>query len=340
MDQILKELCSIRGISGDEKLVQQKILKEIGSFADSISITPLGSILAHKKGKYPAKTKLLISAHMDEVGMIVTHIGKEGLLHFTTVGGIDPRVLAGRTVKIGDHEIPGVIGMKPIHVLSAAEREKTVPVEDLAIDIGASGKEEASSVVSPGDSVTFERIFYENGHTIMSPALDDRAGCAVLIFLMQKVEWKYDTDFLFAVQEEVGLNGSKTAAFADQPQASIVVEVTTAADVAGMAPENRVCALEKGPVISFMDKRTIYDREYCRMAFEEAQKAGIPCQYKQAVAGGNDAGAIHISRSGIRTVAVSLPGRYLHSPMSVISRKDYEDAKSLIALMAERIAGE
>ncbi|WOC32136.1 MULTISPECIES: zinc-binding metallopeptidase family protein [Caproicibacterium] len=337
----LPKLCTARGISGAEDAVRELILSYIRPYAEKIEITPLGSVLAYKKGRSRARTRLLLNAHMDEVGLIVTHITDEGLLKFAAVGGIDPRILPGRSVTVGygSETVPGVIGLKPIHLTEKGERQKSIPMDDLYIDIGAKDKAEAAAVVTPGDMVTFDSVYEENGCSVKSRALDDRAGCALLIHLMQQEDWAYDTVFEFAVQEEVGLNGSRTGAFLAEPQAAIVVESTTAADVPGTEKERQMCRLGEGPVISFMDRRTIYDKEYTQWAFEEAQKAGVPCQWKEGVAGGNDAGAIHGSRGGVRTVAVSLACRYLHAPMGVISKEDYDAAAVLLQRLAERIAG-
>ena len=330
--ELLERLCCARGISGFEEAVREIILKEIRPYADCVEITPLGNILAFKKGKRRAKTKLMLNAHMDEVGMTVTYIEENGLLRFSTVGGIDRRVLCGKPVTVGEH-IPGVIGAKPIHLLTSEEREKAVPVKDLYIDIGALTRQEAEAVVSPGDPVTFDSLFDTTHGIIKSRALDDRAGCVILIDLIKK-SLPYDMLFAFVVQEETGLNGSKTAAYIADPEAAIVVESTTAADIAGVPEDKRVCHVGAGPVISFMDRRTIYDRAYYQMAFD-----GVSCQTKQAVAGGNDAGAIHVARGGVRTVAVSLPCRYLHSAVSIISQKDFHEAETLIERLAEKIAG-
>lgn len=337
--KLLKKLCLARGVSGNEGEVRDLILKEIRPLADRIEISPLGNIIAFKSGEKRPLTKLMVSAHMDEVGLTVTHIMDDGLLKFATTGGIDRRVLPGKTVFIGEKGIPGVVGVKPIHLLEKDEMEKAVPLKELYLDIGASGREEAEKAVTLGDTVSFESIFDTSRGMVKSKALDDRAGCALLIGMMKKA-LKYDMTFVFTVQEEVGLNGAKTAAFAVEPQAAIVVEATTAADVPGVDKEAQVCRLGRGPVISFMDRRTIYDRSYYELAFETAQKAGVPCQAKQAVAGGNDAGAIHASRSGVRTIAVSLPCRYLHSAAGVISQKDLQAAQKLLEKLAEKIAGQ
>lgn len=335
--KLLERLCTAQGISGDEGAVREMILEEITPYAESVTVTPLGNIIAEKKGAQRAKTRLLLNAHMDEVGMIVTGITKEGLLRFTPVGGIDRRILPGKSVMVAG-SIPGVIGAKPIHLLEGDEREKAPSLDSLTIDIGALSQEEAEKLVSPGDSVTFVSLFDTAHGMIRSRAIDDRAGCAILIDLMKK-ELPYDCTFVFAVQEEVGLRGSKTAAFAAKPKAAIVVESTTAADIAGVDPDKQVCRVGKGPVLSFMDRATIYDRPYFQLAQKLAKENEIPCQVKEAVAGGNDAGAIHVSRSGVRTAAISLACRYLHAPVGMISQEDFHHAEALVEKLAMAIAG-
>jgi putative aminopeptidase FrvX len=335
--ELLKRLCTARGVSGSEAEVRDIILNEIKPYATSVEISPLGNLIAFKKGAKRPKTRLMLNAHMDEVGLIVTHITDEGLLKFTPVGGIDRRVLCGKAVTVGN-DVSGVIGAKPIHLLENDEKEKSIPVKNLYIDIGAADKSEAEEYITLGDIVSFDSLFDTAHGMIKSRALDDRAGCAILIDMIQH-DLEYDMAFVFAVQEEIGLRGSRTAAFAVDPQAAIVVESTTAADVAGVDKERQVCRVGSGAVISFMDKSTIYDKEYYKMAFEAAEKIGVKCQAKQAVAGGNDAGAIHVSRGGVRTIAVSLPCRYLHSAVGMIAQGDFVSAQKLVFELAARIAG-
>jgi putative aminopeptidase FrvX len=335
--ELLKRLCTARGISGSENEVRDLILAEIKPYASKVTVSPLGNIIAFKIGAKRPKTRLMLNAHMDEVGMIVTYIMDDGLLKFEPVGGIDRRVLCGKAVTVRG-EISGVIGAKPIHLLEGDEKEKSVPVKDLYIDIGAKDKAEAEQYTAPGDVVCFDSVFDTAHGMIKSRALDDRAGCAILIDMIRS-ELEYDMIFVFAVQEEIGLRGSKTATYTVEPEAAIVVESTTAADIAGVDKANQVCRVGEGAVISFMDRHTIYDREYYQMAFAAAKEAGVKCQAKQAVAGGNDAGAIHVSRGGVRTIAVSLPCRYLHSAVSMISQDDLNSAQKLIVELAGRIAG-
>lgn len=341
MDKILQQLCQARGIAGNEEEVREIVLSHARPFAEKIEVTPLGTVLVYKKGRERAKTRLVLDAHMDEVGLIVTHVCEDGLLKFAAVGGIDPRVLPGRSVTVGRGQstVSGVIGVKPIHVLSSEERGKSVPMDELSIDIGAEKAAQALEVVTPGDPVTFDSLFADNGSTLMSRALDDRAGCALLLHLLAQEDWPYDCIFEFSVQEETGGAGARTGVFQAKPEAAIVVESTTAADVPGNEESAQVCRLGQGPVISFMDRGSIYDQAYCRLAFAAAKEARVPCQWKEAVAGGNNAMRIHPSRNGVRCVSVSLPCRYLHAPMAVESKADYEAALPLLAKLAEKIAG-
>lgn len=335
--KLVKELCIARGISGREQTVRELIFKEIRPYADEISIDPLGNLLAFKKGEQRAQTKLMLSAHMDEVGFIVTHITEDGFLKIAPVGGMDRRVFPGKSVLVGEKAIPGVIGIKPVHLAKDEERSKAPKAEELSVDIGAVDRKDAQEHVALGDMVTFSSVFDLEDGMVKSKAIDDRAGCAVLIELM-KEKLPFDANFAFVVQEEVGCRGARTAAYTIAPEASIVVEATTAADIPGVDQEKQVCHVGKGAVVSFMDRSAIYDAEYVQLALECGQKTGTKVQLKQAVAGGNDAGAIQVSRGGVRTVAVSLPCRYLHSAVGLIAQEDYESVKALVRALSEAIA--
>ncbi len=334
--ELLERLCGCPGISGREDSVRELILREITPYCACVEVDRLGNIIALKKGKRKPKEKLMLAAHMDEVGLIITRITEEGYLHFTTVGGIDSRVLPGIQVKVGKKGIHGVIGSKAIHFLSSEELKKPAEIAQMYIDIGASSREEAEKAVVPGDEVVFFSEFYRQERTVVSKALDDRAGCAVLIELIRR-PLAYDMFFVFSVQEEIGTRGIKTASFAVAPSAAIVVEATTAADIPGVPAEKKVCYQGKGPVISFMDGGTIYDRRYFDLALSLARENGIPCQIKEAASGGNDAGSIHCSREGVRCSAISLPCRYLHAPFTQIREEDYEEAIRLVEKLAEAV---
>lgn len=336
--KLFEKLCTADGISGDEGSVRELIINEIKPFADEIRTDNLGNIIVFKKGKNRPEARLMLSAHMDEVGFMVTDITADGYLRFDEVGGLDRRIVPGKTVTVGKNKVNGVIGVKPVHLSSGEERTAVAKLTDMYIDIGAGSREDALSFVSYGDSVNFNSIYENNGYTIKSKAIDDRFGCLALIELI-KSELEYDMHFVFAVQEEVGLRGARVAAYSVNPDFAIVVETTTAADIAGVEEARQVCNLGEGAVISVMDRRTIYDKRMAEMAFECAEKAGARAQYKRAVAGGNDSGAIHQSRGGVKTLAISLPCRYLHSSVTIANTSDCDDIIKITSLLANRIAG-
>jgi len=333
MFDTFEELCSLPGVSGNEAPVSDYITEKLsGIDGVKYKIDRLGNVLVNKKGEKRPKIRLMLSAHMDEVGFIINTVNDTGMLGFTPVGGIDPRVVLGRRVKIGKDGIPGVIGTKAVHLQKEEERKAAPGFDKLLIDIGAASREDALKYVSPGDTAVFDSEFIRFGDGLVKcKAIDDRIGCAVLLEILSK-PMLYDFDAAFTVQEEVGTRGARAAAFSLAPQAAIVVEATTAADVAFVPEEKKVCFLGRGPAVSFMDGRTVYDRGLYNLAFDTAKDKGIPCQTKLAVAGGNDAGAIHLSRDGVRPLAVSLPCRYLHSPSCVIK---YGDAENTLALVTE-----
>jgi len=334
--ELLEKLCQLNGTSGDEGRVRDFIISEISGHCD-YTVDPLGNIIAHKKGAEPAKNKVMISAHMDEVGMIVTSIKSDGTLTVSAVGGIDARVAIGRQVSVGDNGINGVIGAKAVHNLSADERKKAPKFTSLYVDIGAADKEEAEKLVSLGDRVHFSSVFLTFGDGyVKGKAIDDRFGCAVMIDLI-KSELPYDCTFTFVVQEEVGLRGARPAAYTVDPDFALVLEATTAADIPLASGEKRCCELGRGAVVSYMDRSTIYDKELYDISREIAKEQGIGWQTKTMVAGGNDSGAIHISRGGVRTTAISAPCRYLHSPSCVVKLSDLEDCEKLTKLMIEKM---
>jgi endoglucanase len=335
--ELLKNLCVLRGVSGSEEPVRNYILSQIQGHCE-YTVDSIGNILAFKRGKKAAKHTVMLSAHMDEVGLIVTSITEKGGLRFAPVGGIDPRVIFGRRVLVGASAIKGVIAAKPLHLLSSDEKGTAPSSEALTIAIGAFSRSEALRHVSLGDTATFDTQSEELGSGLLkAKALDDRAGCAILIDII-KGEIACDLHFAFVVQEEIGLRGAKCAAYSINPEFALVAEATTAADIPEVPESKRVCKLGGGAVISFMDSRTIYDKEMYKVAFELGKKLNIPLQAKEAVAGGNDAGAIHTSRSGVRTLAVSLPCRYLHSPASLISLSDLTAARGILAALGEDFA--
>ncbi len=334
--ELLKKLCTADGISGNEDEVRNIIISEITPFADSVTVDNSGNVIVFKKGKKTPDKKLLISAHMDEVGFIVTYINPDGTLKFETVGGINDSAVFAKSLKIGKSKLRGVVSSKPVHLLKADEKKKCPSVGSLCVDIGAKDKEEAEKYVSPGDMMTFDSPYENKNGRVISKAIDDRFGCLVLIEMI-KSELEYDMYFSFTVQEEIGLRGARTAAFSISPDCAIVVEATTASDVPFAENEKRVCLVGSGAVISFMDRATIYDKEYYKLAMDCAEKLGVKAQTKTMIAGGNDAGAIHSSRGGVRTLAVSVPCRYIHSSDSLAVAEDMEAVYAVVRATAKRI---
>ncbi len=324
----LKELCELNGVSGDEHAVRSFLKEKITPYADDLTVDTMGNLIALKKGQSPEK-KLMISAHMDEVGQIISGIPDKGFLRFKTVGGIDTRVLISKKVVIGEKKIPGVIGMKAIHLQKRSERETVPEIRSLFIDIGTSSEEEAKKLVAIGEYASFDTQYAEIGSgKIKAKALDDRAGCAVLLELIQKPV-KYDTYFCFLVQEEVGLRGAQIAAYRLQADAALVLEATTCSDVAGCEEHQFVTQLGGGVALSARDRASIADLKLRKFLEDTAQKNHILYQYKKTTAGGNDAGAIHISGRGIPTASLSVPCRYLHSPAGLIAASDLSAMEQL-----------
>lgn len=327
---MLEKLCILNGASGDEKAVRDYIIGEIKDHC-AYRTDKLGNLICEKKGKNAPNKKIMVAAHMDEVALIVTAIKPDGSLSVSAVGGVDASVVIGRQVSVSG--VVGVVGAAAVHNLSDEEKEKAPKMSSLYIDIGASDKAEAEKYVRQGDIAYFKTDFTRFGNgMLVSKAIDDRAGCMIMIDMI-KSEIEYDTTFVFTVQEEIGTRGAKTAAFSVVPDFALVLETTTAADIPAAEGEKRVCELTKGAVVSYMDRGTIYDRELYRLAFDTAQKNGVSVQTKSMVAGGNDSGAIHVSRDGVRTLAISVPCRYLHSPSVTAFEGDIEACEKLAALM-------
>ena len=333
---LIKELCLLGGVSGFEDNVRNFILSEISEYVDECKVDNLGNIIAFKKGKQRAKNKLMMCAHMDEIGLIVTHVTEDGYLGFSTVGGIDVKILHGIAVNVGNSKVKGVIGIKPIHLTQGKEKNTPLKVDNLFIDIGANNKEDALKNVNVGDFVTFNSVFEESSDSMISKALDDRAGCSILINII-KGSIEFDTYFVFTVQEEIGLIGAKVASYGVNPDCAVVVETTTACDLPSVEESKKVCKLGEGAVISFMDKGTIYDKSLYNLCLSTAKENNIPVQTKKAVAGGNDSGAIHCSREGVKTIAISIPCRYLHSPEGIIFKSDYSAVNDLAKTMISKI---
>lgn len=326
---LLKQLTEASGISGNEKEVRDLIISEIKDHVDNIKIDRIGNVIAYKKGK-DTKNKLMITAHMDEVGLLIKEIDTMGLLKFTTVGGVDKRILVSKPVLIGKDKIAGVIGAKPIHLQRKEEWTRALSLDELYIDIGAKSKEEAEKIVSVGDYVSFASDYVEFGEGLVkAKALDNRVGCSLLIELVKEIK---DISFyaVFTVMEEIGLVGAGPAAYEVNPDISLVLEGTLCYDMPKLDTHLVPTYLNQGPAISLIDRTTVYDHNFRKQIVKIAEKNNIPFQYRKTSMGGNDSGKIHTSRDGSITTTISVPCRYIHSPASVMSKTDYNNTYTLL----------
>lgn len=338
MIETVKTLCALSGVASFEDPVREYLMEQAKPYADEMRVDALGNLIVFKKGAKSTGNKLMLCAHMDEVGLIIKRITDEGYLKFAPIGGIDRRVLLGKRVFVGWNRVPGIIGLKAVHLTTAEERGKVPRLEEYYLDIGAKDKEEAESLVELGDFAVFDNECLEFGNGMFkAKAIDDRVGCAVMLKMLQR-DLPMDCVFAFTVQEEVGTRGAFGAAFSVTPEIALVLETTTAADLPGIKGQKRVCAPGQGPVISLMDGGTIYDKELFQLMCDTADSIGIPWQVKHYIAGGNDSRVIQRTKGGVRVAGLSAAVRYLHAPTSVGATKDFEQMLTLTAAFVDALA--
>lgn len=332
---LLKRLCDEHGVSGDEGRIREILYNEIRPYVSGIKIDIMGNMIAFKKGAKNTK-KIMLCAHMDEVGLIVSSVTESGYLKFQSVGGIDARVLAGKHVVVGKNKICGIISLKAIHLQTKAERENAVKESALYIDIGAKDKDDAMKHIKLGDYVSFDTKFTEFGEGFYkAKALDDRCGCAIMAELV-KCDCEYDTYFCFTVQEEVGCRGVLICANRICADAAMILEGTTCGDVSGAPKHLEVTTPGGGAVLSLLDRGSYSDVSLTKKLYALAQSENISVQYKRTTMGGNDARAVQTAVGGTLTCAVSVPCRYLHSAVSTVSKADLESAKEIAKLFITR----
>jgi endoglucanase len=334
MDLDLKALSETRGVSGQESAVRAYLRGQLQGHVDELCSDTLGNLFARKHGRLE-RPLVMFAAHMDEVGFLVTGVDKEAMVHVAAVGGIDAGVIPSKVVYIGPKAIPGVIGTKAIHLQEPDERTKPFDTKKLVVDIGAKNKEEACKLVKPGDQVTFATRFGSFGAGLWKgKALDDRIGCAMLVEVLKGT---YDVPVVgvFTVQEEIGTRGAAVASYAVDPDIGVCLEGTVCADIPGTEEDAETTRLGGGPAISVMDAGTIHNPALVRHLVGLAEKNGIPYQYRRSIRGGNDAGRMHLARDGARACALSVPCRYIHSPVAVASPKDFENAVKLLRVFLE-----
>ena len=337
MIELLEKLCTLFGPSGCEGEVRRFIRETAQPYADDIQQDALGNLMIFRRGRRPGGKTGMLCAHMDEVGLIVKEFTEEGMVRFGLVGGVDPRVIIGRRVKLGPARITGVVGIKAVHLTTAEERKQMPAARDLYLDIGAKSKEEAQGMLQYGDYGVFDSDPVQFGDGLLKArAIDDRLGCAVLLTLL-KEQPAQDTWFAFTVQEEVGLRGARCVAHRLNPDFCLVVESTTASDLPDAPGHQQVCRVRGGAVIPFMDRATIYDAGLFDLLRRLAQENGVAWQTKHRIAGGTDAGRIHLSHGGVRTAALAAPVRYIHSPSCVAAQGDLMAVLELARLFLERM---
>ena len=334
--KLLKKYCDILGPSGMEDEIREAIINDINGSGCEYSVDPMGNLLVFKKGRKRRDKKVLFAAHMDEVGFMVKHIDDDGYLWFGNIGGIDRRVVSGRRVKFCRSGMTGVVASKAIHMQTADERGKCEPVTDMNIDIGAATRDEALEYVNVGDCAVFAPDFVQFGEGLVrSKALDDRFGCAVLTDMINS-DLEYDTYFAFNTCEEVGCDGAAQTEFSTTPDVAVIIESTTAGDVPDTPKTRSACEVGGGAVISFMDGATLYDKKCVAYAVETAENNGIKWQYKNVVAGGNEARSYQRGAKGAKVIAISAPARYIHTACDVLHTADIEAVEKLAFAINER----
>ena len=333
---LLTKLCNAVSVSGDEQEVRAIVTEELRDFADVTKVDAMGNVLVRREGKGLDRVRVMIAAHMDEVGFMIVNDEGDGVFEFRVIGGVDPRQLVGKPVTIGRDHIPGVIGAKAIHLTTPEERKQVLKVDQLRIDVGPG----TGSKVKVGDRGTFATKLVVLGPSIRSKALDDRLGVFNLIQLVKNAPENVDLLAAFTVQEELGLRGAKIAAFSFDPEIGIAMDSTPANDLPdydGNENTSHNTKLGDGPAIYLMDRGTIGDQRLIKWLIESADSEKIPWQFRQPGLGGTDAGEIHKTRTGVPSVSVSVPQRYLHSPAGLIRIEDELNTLKLIHTALTRL---
>lgn len=330
--ELLKKLTAATGISGREDDVRSLISREMKPLVDDVKTDVMGNVIGHRKGK--TSTRLVLAAHMDEIGFMVNHVDDKGFLRIIPVGGFDPRTLMAQKVVVhGKKDLNGVIGSKPIHVLSEEEKKKVLKVEDYFVDLGLPG-DQVKKLVSPGDAVTWHRDFTEVGNCIASKAFDDRVGVYVMIEALRKVKGKPLNVELYAVatvQEEVGVRGATTSAIGLDPDIGIAVDITLANDVPGASEHEQVTRLGEGAAVKIMDSYSISNPKLVDHLKRIAKQKKIKMQMEILPRGGTDAGALQRAKGKAAVVTISIPTRYAHSTVETCNKGDIQSCIDLLA---------
>jgi endoglucanase len=329
MNDLLKGLTQAVGISGDEKEVRLLIRDLISDHVDEWRVDAIGNLLAIKKGSGVSRLQVMVDAHMDEVGLIVTGMDSDGSLRFSGVGGLDDRTLLGKVVQVGARHVIGVIGFRPTHLTKRSQRDVIVQSESMRIDVGAIKKVDAEKKVKVGDRAAFITQYEELGPTAIGKAFDNRAGCAALVELLRSERFPFDLIAAFTVQEEVGLRGARVAAQATQPDVALVLECTPAYDVPNEKDVSPNVHLGGGPSIYVMDSGTIQDPRLVSHIIRMAETHHIPYQIRRPGGGGTNTAVIQRSHVGVPSATIAVPGRYAHTPTGMINLNDYAHVVAL-----------
>jgi len=338
--ELLKKICEVPGAPGFETPIRNQIIKEIKDHVDSYEIDNMGNLIAIKKGnKNPDGKKVMVAAHMDEIGFIVTHIDNNGFVRFHTLGGFDPKTLTAQRVIIhGKKDVIGVMGSKPIHVMTADERNKVAKTSDYFIDLGMS-KEEVEKLISIGDPITRERGLIEMGNCVNCKSIDNRVSVFILIETIKKLkDIPYDLFAVFSTQEEVGLRGASVAAHRINPDFGIALDTTIAYDLPGAQPHEEITKLGEGTAIKIMDAMTICDTRMVKYLKEKADKEKIKWQTEILTAGGTDtAGIQRRGEKGAISGAISIPTRHLHQVIEMAHKEDINGSIDLLKSSIEQL---
>lgn len=332
--KLLEKLCRAVSVSGDENEVRKIVSDEVRDYADETKVDALGNLLVIKNGRGAKRLRVMLDAHMDEVGFMLVADDGDGLFEFTTIGGIDPRNLVGKQIVVGSEHMLGVIGAKPVHLTKGDERQHAIPVDSLRIDLGLDGKAKV------GDRGTFAPNFRRVGPSVMSKSIDDRIGVATLIELVKSAPSNIDLLAAFTVQEEIGLRGAKVAAHYFHPDLAIAIDATPANDLPMQTEGENIfynTKLGLGPAIYVGNSSTIDDPRLVRFMRETAEKAKIQHQIRQPGGGGTDAGAIQRAVAGVPVVSISVPHRYTHTAMSLSRIDDWRNTLALLHAALKRM---
>lgn len=335
--KLLNTICKTPGAPGFEKPIRDFILSQVKDLADEVSVDNMGNVTVLKKGK--SRKKVMVAAHMDEIGFIVTHINDEGYIHFHTLGGFDPKTLTAQRVLVhGKKDVIGVMGAKPIHIMSPEERTKTPKISDFYIDLGLP-VEEVKKLVKIGDPITRERELIEMGDCINCKSLDNRISVYILIETLKKVkDMPFDLYAVFTVQEEIGVRGASVATQEIQPDFGICLDTTIAFDTPGSAAHNKITKLGKGTAIKIMDSRTVCDYRMVEFMKQLADKNKITWQPEILTAGGTDTSALQqMTAGGSIAGAISIPTRNIHQVIEMVHKMDVINSVSLLTLSLESI---